>query len=828
MRKFFFSLIITFLLALPVFATQITVNPFQLTNWTFGGSSAQIRIFSNQKFVTSDGQIIMQSLPTSASWYRSVNCTVSGSTLNCNSFTIDSTTDSSNPNATYIAYLYDANNTRRDTLLSSFKVPTSLGTTVNWAQILTYNQNAPNPPPAGFYTNDQVNAIIAASLANAVQITSSRVEKDQSLYGNSLATAVSTLCPAGSCSVPTLLNITRQITINTSLTVPRGLTLNLTGEGKLTLSPGVTLTINNFSDPGNRQVFDSSASGAKVLFGKGAVEKLKIAWWVGTVSGTNVTDALAEALETANANQTPIRFPQGLWLTSGDHQIGEGVTIEGEGNHLISNLGTILKLSSPTANAIFKIGEINYSVRFENIVFSGTGTTGKYGVHLQGSYPNSSGDVYFHKVTFENFEIGLFHDDVVTGAGNSWQVAQIQINQSIFFHNNIGIKTESLNSALTVTSTNFYNINNQTALYFQGVGITTITGCEFAGTGAGAVNQKAIVIAGAHVQINIISNQDEGNSTFLENNASDITGIVNLYGNLIQAKLQINYTMTLNSTGNNYPPDAIRITPPATPHIFSQNDNIRTDIGTEEAPGVVPANPLRLVKSDDPITQFEFNPILGQTDWRRGAFTVRQRSRFILPDYLEGNPNEPLVSIMHASTVAESQKLLRLGRISHTDTFTDEFYYDVWRSNNGNDAGRLKIEGNQTGYVGLDLNGDFSAVGAIRGGACQRSDNATITLDPRCGNHVYVTLGGNRTLAMPIMTADEKLRADGQRITVELVQDATGSRTITLPTGAGQFAFGTDLPSVTLTTTANKRDILTIIYSSRMDRWLVVDFKKGF
>jgi hypothetical protein len=828
MKNLIWSTVLILFAAIASFATPITVTSASIPNWQYGGTTARVRIFSNQKFITSDSQLIMQSLPTSNAWYKEINCTVSSNTLTIPQTVLDSTTDSSNPAATYIAYIYDYNNVRRDTWISNFRVPTSAGTTVSWAQILLYNQNAANPPPPGYYTNDQVNVLIAAAIASggSLSSTSSRIEKDQSLYSNSLASAVATLCPGGTCSTPTLLNITRPLTVGANLTVPKGLTINFTGEGKLTLSAGVTLTITNFLDPGSRQVFDSSASGAKVLFAKAAVDELKIAWWTGTGTNINVTDALNEALETANAYQTPIHFSQGVYLTSGDHLIDEGVNIRGEGNHLIDNLGTVLKLSSPTADAIFKIGEINYSVRFENIIFSGVGTTGKYGVLFQGSYPNSSGDTFFHKVTFQNFEIGLFYDDVI-GVGNSWQMAQVQINQCVFFHNNIGVKTESLNSAFTFISTNFYTQNNQTALYFQGVGITTITGCEFAGPGAGAVNAKAIVIAGAHVNINIISNQDEGNNTFLENNVSDITGIVNLYGNLIQSQLYINFSMVLNSVGNNYPPDAIRVTAPATPHIFSENDNIRTDIGTLEAPGVIPANPLRLVKGNDPITQKEFNPILGTSDYRRGAFTVRQYSRFVMPKYLQGSPNNPVVGIFATPDNGESKRLLRLGIGDSTNTVNDLFYYDFWRQNSGDEAGRLQIEGNQSGYVGYDLKGgDLTVQGSIRAQACNYAYAATVTIDARCGNHFFITLTGNLTLQIAAFNTTDQTKADGQRITFELTQDGAGSRTCAL--AGSNFVFGSDIPSITCSTAAGKTDLLTVQYSKRLNKWVVADFKKGF
>src|SRR5574340_257534 len=64
---------------------------------------------------------------------------------------------------------------------------------------------------------------------------------------------------------------------------------------------------------------------------------------------------------------------------------------------------------------------------------------------------------------------------------------------------------------------------------------------------------------------------------------------------------------------------------------------------------------------------------------------------------------------------------------------------------------------------------------------------------------------------------------DGQKVTLELKQDATGSRLVTLGTG---IAYGTDTPSFTATTTINKTDVLDITLSGTAYRLMRV--AKGF
>ena len=99
------------------------------------------------------------------------------------------------------------------------------------------------------------------------------------------------------------------------------------------------------------------------------------------------------------------------------------------------------------------------------------------------------------------------------------------------------------------------------------------------------------------------------------------------------------------------------------------------------------------------------------------------------------------------------------------------------------------------------------------------TDASTIATDASMANHFRVTLTGNRTLGNPTNAAD------GQTVIWELIQDATGSRTITL---GSAFRFGTDISGVTLTTTPSKRDYLGAMYNSAAEQWHVILFARGF
>lgn len=99
------------------------------------------------------------------------------------------------------------------------------------------------------------------------------------------------------------------------------------------------------------------------------------------------------------------------------------------------------------------------------------------------------------------------------------------------------------------------------------------------------------------------------------------------------------------------------------------------------------------------------------------------------------------------------------------------------------------------------------------------TDGATIATDASLGNLFRVTLGGNRTLSNPTNATD------GQLMTWSLKQDSTGSRTITLDT---KFRFGTDITSITLTTTPSKTDHLGARYNAVDDKFDVIAFVRGY
>jgi hypothetical protein len=88
--------------------------------------------------------------------------------------------------------------------------------------------------------------------------------------------------------------------------------------------------------------------------------------------------------------------------------------------------------------------------------------------------------------------------------------------------------------------------------------------------------------------------------------------------------------------------------------------------------------------------------------------------------------------------------------------------------------------------------------GGVRGAITTLTDASTIAVDMDDNNNFLVTLGGNRTLGNPTNVVE------GQTGFIEVIQDGTGSRTLSYSSNY-RFVGGS---APTLTTTASAKDVL--------------------
>ena len=149
---------------------QLTVGSHTISNYNGGGATATLKIIANDDFLTSDGVTILRNNITPPTFYLTVNCTVSGTTITVPSFTIDSTTDSSVPNATYTGILYDSSGVRVRAHFSGWKFAHTFGASPTWTQISTYNNASPSPLHSSYPTTEDVQALIDAASVSTTSL----------------------------------------------------------------------------------------------------------------------------------------------------------------------------------------------------------------------------------------------------------------------------------------------------------------------------------------------------------------------------------------------------------------------------------------------------------------------------------------------------------------------------------------------------------------------------------------------------------------------------------------------------------------------------------
>ena len=124
--------------------------------------------------------------------------------------------------------------------------------------------------------------------------------------------------------------------------------------------------------------------------------------------------------------------------------------------------------------------------------------------------------------------------------------------------------------------------------------------------------------------------------------------------------------------------------------------------------------------------------------------------------------------------------------------------------------GYIGQEPAQVAIAASDLADDLVTSAKLNYSETTLTDGSTITWDASTQDVAKVTLGGNRTLG------SASNGTTGQFISLLVIQDGTGSRTLTW-NAAYEFAADT---APTLTTTASKGDLFVFRYNG--SKWLEV------
>ena len=119
-------------------------------------------------------------------------------------------------------------------------------------------------------------------------------------------------------------------------------------------------------------------------------------------------------------------------------------------------------------------------------------------------------------------------------------------------------------------------------------------------------------------------------------------------------------------------------------------------------------------------------------------------------------------------------------------------------------------EPNTKALTASDIADDLVTSAKLNYSEATLTDQATVTWDASTQDVCKLTLGGNRTMAAPTNNTT------GQFISILVIQDGTGSRTLTWN---AVFEFATDT-APTLTTTASLGDVFVFRYNG--SKWLEV------
>jgi hypothetical protein len=297
-------------------ATPITVSATTITGYNYGGSTATLRFYAAQTFTASDGTTVPGGAVGGDGFYKSVACTVASTTLSIPQFTIASTTDSLDlPNVTYTAVLFDSKGVKRDTLLAGFRVPISLGVSITWAQLRTYNAAVPRPNNPTYWSADQVGALST--------LTSAEDRARANHTGTQLSATISDFTSAVDARYVAAAAASFGYTANVKLAPYNASGSSTTYTCSMTSGSAVLTCTGSTDFVAGQDVFvpGAGAAGANLIAtvssGSGTT------WTLGTSASTTVsgvtvkhddTDAINEAIDAAfDAGGGKVYFPLGYY-----------------------------------------------------------------------------------------------------------------------------------------------------------------------------------------------------------------------------------------------------------------------------------------------------------------------------------------------------------------------------------------------------------------------------------------------------------------------------------------------------------------------------------
>lgn len=291
--------------------SQITIGsfPYTLAQGPYLTGTVELRLWyigaPGDQFIDSLGNAIP--FGNAGSFYKSISCTVSSNTITVPAFTLPSTDDSSNISVVTRAQFY-VNSSPAEFLWSDWIVTATLGASISFASLFTYNLAASIPyrlDPLYLQAPD-VAALIATAIGTLNDASSTvkgrtllsidpTVSTSPRAYGtndthqptltspvywasqyasfNAAVTAIG--------SAQATLVVDKTLTGITNATIPATLTLQFAGAGSLSITTGQTLTIQGAIQAVSRQIFVNilAGQGTVSFTGNRSILRYQLAWF---------------------------------------------------------------------------------------------------------------------------------------------------------------------------------------------------------------------------------------------------------------------------------------------------------------------------------------------------------------------------------------------------------------------------------------------------------------------------------------------------------------------------------------------------------------------
>jgi hypothetical protein len=329
--------------------SQITISsfPYTLAAPPYTTGSVTLRVWfvggPSQQFIHVDGNIIPFGNPSS--FYKEIPCSVAGNTIiTVPAFTLPATDNSSNPSVVARAQFF-VNGTASEYLFSDWIITATLGSSISYNSLFTYNLLASIPYTLDptYLTAPQVAALISTAigglnfatttLAGITRLSTAPVSSSipiavgdndprvNSLVLYSIVTyGASTSGSAAANATAIAAAVTAAAAANAGIYVPVGTfsTNSVTISVPVTFAPGssilspatgqvVTLTTLLMMDNGRHFTNALSGQGTISFTGNKVQTVLRPEWW-GAAHNVESTAAIQAAIDAADAARIPIVF----------------------------------------------------------------------------------------------------------------------------------------------------------------------------------------------------------------------------------------------------------------------------------------------------------------------------------------------------------------------------------------------------------------------------------------------------------------------------------------------------------------------------------------